>query len=70
MIGRSGERGSEISVLAARHDDNVTMWERKCIIALICQWYSPDILHRQAKIEISVRINLCEQTVFVQFKIT
>ena len=22
MIGRSGERGSEISVLAARHDDD------------------------------------------------
>ena len=31
MIGRSGERGSGISVLAARHDDDDDLKPFKCI---------------------------------------
>ena len=33
MIGRSGERGSEISVLAARHDgdDDICIYLQKCV---------------------------------------
>ena len=38
MIGRSGERGSGISVLAARHDDDDELWEMIMLNSIISVW--------------------------------
>ena len=35
MIGRSGERGSGISVLAARHDDDIYMYIKKSFFVCV-----------------------------------
>ena len=36
MIGRRGERGSGISVLAARHDDDAIIYTYICVYACFC----------------------------------
>ena len=45
MIGRSGERGSRISVLAARHDDDDNTWmlDFKNVSSSSCRAISTDI---------------------------
>ena len=41
MIGRSGERGSGISVLAIRHDDDdIYILTRTCVCMFVCVWES------------------------------
>ena len=40
MIGRSGERGSGISVIAARHDDDDEDFDSRTFNNCIFQYYS------------------------------